>query len=245
MKTAILTLLLAIKLTVAFNQTNTFPSSGSVGIGTTSPSSILEISEEINAPTQIRVRNHSLSSNARAGYSLWNGPTNGDVFAFLLNGKNYTGVAGWDNRLSIQAGSGIANGIVFYAAQGGIQFSTTGTNNPDIYVAPNGNIGFSTKNPSSKLSVNGNVESKEIQVKATIADYVFADDYSLMSLEALEAFIKKNKHLPNVYSEKDQIANNGNIPLGEVTMSLLEKIEELTLHVIELNKKIKELEAKK
>lgn len=242
MKTHILTFLFAFKLSFVFSQTNSFPSSGSVGIGTTSPSSILEVLGEVDAPTQIKVINQSLESNARAGYSLWNGTGTGDYFAFLLNGKNYTGVPGWANRLTIQSGSQVLNGVLFYANQGGIQFSTSGTNNPDIFIAPNGNVGFSTSNPASKLSVNGNVESKEIQVKATIADYVFKDGYDLMSLEEVEQFIIENKHLPNMYSEKNQIENNGNIPLGQITMSLLEKIEELTLHVIELNKRISLIE---
>ena len=230
--------------TVILSQTNTFPASGNIGIGTLAPREELTIESNQNGINSLLIRNNSTGTSARTGVSFYNGSGNGDYFSFLLNGKNYNGVSGWSNRLTVQSGSTVSNGIVFYANKGGIQFSTSGTNNPDIYVAPNGNVGFSTSNPASKLSVNGNVESKEIQVKATIADYVFKENYNLMSLEEIENFIIENKHLPNVFSEKDQISNNGNIPLGQVTMSLLEKIEELTLHVIELNKRIKDLEIK-
>lgn len=108
-------------------------------------------------------------------------------------------------------------------------------------IANNGNIGIGTDNPASKLSVNGRVESTEVQVKATIADYVFDDKYSLRSIEDLDKFIKENKHLPNVYSAKDQVENRGFIPLGEISMNMLEKIEELTLYIIQMNKEIKKL----
>jgi hypothetical protein len=231
-------------INVTNSQSNTFPATGNVGIGTTAPSTIFEVVDNKDASNYIKVRNESSGVNARVGYLLYNGSGVGDYFAFVLNGKNYNGVPGWADRVITGSGSSVTNGLVLYATTGGIQMSASGANNPDIYVSSNGNVGFNTRNPSSKLSVNGNVESKEIQVKATIADYVFADDYKIMPLEEVESFINENKHLPNVFSEKDQIANNGNIPLGQVTMSLLEKIEELTLYIIDLNKRIKELENK-
>jgi len=113
----------------------------------------------------------------------------------------------------------------------------------ELTVDRNGNIGVGTDNPQAKLSVNGKMESEEVQVKQDIADYVFKADYDLISLEDLESFIKSNGHLPNVQNEKNVNDNRGLINLGELTVSVLEKVEELTLHVIELNKRIKTLEA--
>jgi len=71
-------------------------------------------------------------------------------------------------------------------------------------------------------------------------DHVFAQDYKLMSLSELEQFIKKNKHLPEIPSEKE-VKENG-INLGEMQGKLLLKIEELTLYIIEQEKQMKEMQ---
>ncbi|RDB06285.1 hypothetical protein DVG78_08450 [Runella aurantiaca] len=75
------------------------------------------------------------------------------------------------------------------------------------------------------------------------ADYVFEPSYKLMPLEEVEKFTKENRHLPNVPSA-DEIVKDG-LDVSKTSKMFMEKIEELTLHVIELNKRIKELEAKK
>lgn len=71
------------------------------------------------------------------------------------------------------------------------------------------------------------------------ADYVFAPDYKLAPLEEVETFIKANNHLPNVPSA-DEMANNG-LDVSKTSAKLMEKIEELTLYMIELNKEVKAL----
>lgn len=71
-------------------------------------------------------------------------------------------------------------------------------------------------------------------------DYVFDNDYKLMSLSELEQFIKTKKHLPEIPSEKE-VKENG-INLGEMQGKLLLKIEELTLYIIEQEKQLKELQ---
>ncbi|MCA0234366.1 MAG: hypothetical protein LCH91_28175 [Bacteroidetes bacterium] len=73
------------------------------------------------------------------------------------------------------------------------------------------------------------------------ADYVFAPDYKLAPLEDVETFIKANNHLPNVPSA-DEMANNG-LDVSKTSAKLMEKIEELTLYVIELNKQVKALQS--
>ena len=75
------------------------------------------------------------------------------------------------------------------------------------------------------------------------ADYVFEPTYKLMPLEEVENYTKANKHLPNVPSA-DEITKEG-IDVAKVSKMFMEKIEELTLHIIELNKRLKELEGKK
>ena len=70
-------------------------------------------------------------------------------------------------------------------------------------------------------------------------DYVFEPEYNLLSLEETEAFIKKHQHLPELPSAKEIEANG--VQLGEMNRLLLQKIEELTLHLIEQQKLNKEL----
>jgi len=71
------------------------------------------------------------------------------------------------------------------------------------------------------------------------ADYVFNDNYALMPLEDVEKFIQKEKHLPNVPSEAELIETG--LDLEEMNTILMEKVEELTLYLIEQNKQVKEL----
>ncbi|MCL2130833.1 MAG: hypothetical protein FWH36_00030 [Lentimicrobiaceae bacterium] len=71
-------------------------------------------------------------------------------------------------------------------------------------------------------------------------DHVFAQDYKLMSLPELEMFIKTNKHLPEIPSEKEVMENG--LDLGEISGKLLLKIEELTLYIIEQEKQMKEMQ---
>ncbi len=90
---------------------------------------------------------------------------------------------------------------------------------------------------------NGNVRATEVRVKTPIfPDYVFNTEYKLMSLYDLEKYIDVNNHLPNI-PNADEIITNG-LELRSMQVKQMEKIEELTLYIIELNKKIEALEAK-
>jgi len=97
--------------------------------------------------------------------------------------------------------------------------------------------GTSTYKPRLTIDAStGTVTVKGIVVNSNWADYVFNEDYKLMSLDETESFIKINKHLPGVVPAKDVIENGAN--LGETQVQLLEKIEELTLHMIQMNKEM-------
>lgn len=94
---------------------------------------------------------------------------------------------------------------------------------------------------NGNMKLNGKITAKEIEVKFEVwPDFVFADDFDLMSLHEVESFIKQNRHLPGVPSEAEVMQNG--VGLGEVSTILLQKVEELTLHIIELNRRIEELE---
>jgi hypothetical protein len=73
------------------------------------------------------------------------------------------------------------------------------------------------------------------------ADFVFEEDYELRSIEELERFVKTNLHLPEIAPAKNMEENG--VLQGEMNQKLLQKIEELTLYIIEQNK-INKLQAK-
>lgn len=110
-------------------------------------------------------------------------------------------------------------------------------------IRDDGNIGIGTDNPTRKLSVNGTVLAKEVIVSTASGywpDYVFEEGYKLMPLKEVENFIKTNGHLPNV-PPASEIQESGQ-SLGEIQIKQMEKIEELTLHLIEKDRQITELQ---
>ncbi|WP_187290734.1 hypothetical protein [Pedobacter heparinus] len=104
-----------------------------------------------------------------------------------------------------------------------------------------GDIGIGTVDTKGyKLAVNGNIRAKEVKVEtANWPDYVFTKDYQLPTLQQTENHIKEKGHLPGIPSAAEVKANG--IDLGEMNAKLLQKIEELTLHLIEMKKEITEL----
>jgi hypothetical protein len=98
-----------------------------------------------------------------------------------------------------------------------------------------GNVGIGTTTPGVKLDVNGTIHAREVKVDLNFpADYVFKPDYKLMSLKEVEQFIKTNSHLPEIPSAIE-IKENG-LNMGDMQNKLLQKIEEMTLYMIEQNK---------
>ncbi len=104
-----------------------------------------------------------------------------------------------------------------------------------------GKLGIGTVTPKEMLDVAGTIRAKEVKIEINAgADHVFNHDYDLKPLSEVEHFIKTNKHLPEVPSEKQMQAEGLNI--NEFQIKLLQKIEELTLYVIQQEKKNRELE---
>ena len=113
----------------------------------------------------------------------------------------------------------------------------------NIYHLGNVAIGRTDIPSGFNFAVDGKIISKEVKVSLDEwADFVFEPDYELMPLEKLESYINFNNHLPSFPSENKVIEEGLN--LGEMDAKLLQKIEELTLYLIEQNKRIKKLEKK-
>ena len=87
------------------------------------------------------------------------------------------------------------------------------------------------------------IKTDDINVNmSNVADYVFDENYNLKSLSEVESYVNEHKHLPGIPSAAE-IEQNG-VSLSKMSNMLLEKVEELTLHLIRLEKENAELKAK-
>ncbi|CAM4113002.1 hypothetical protein SAMN06265348_103295 [Pedobacter westerhofensis] len=159
--------------------------------------------------------------------------TNPVVYDGIQNPLPYHEVGGPDQSYKTIVDAYVNSGGL--SRQGTAYFSGTGKS----YFM--GNVGIGTTNPKEKLSVNGNIRAQEIKVEsANWPDFVFEKGYYLTTLAETEKYIMDNGHLAGLPKAADVKANG--INLGEVNKLLLQKIEELTLHLIQKDKEIKRLE---
>lgn len=120
--------------------------------------------------------------------------------------------------------------------------------NPSVYnkffvVSTDGKVGIKSPNPSYELEVNGTIKTKAVLVSNTgWADFVFKKDYRLRPLKEVESHIEQYSRLPEMPSESEVNANG--VDLAKMNVKLLQKIEELTLYIIQQEARISELENK-
>jgi hypothetical protein len=107
-----------------------------------------------------------------------------------------------------------------------------------------GSVGIGTLNTGDyKLAVEGTIGARKVKVtQQAWADYVFDGNYKRLSLSELENYIRINRHLPGIPTEAE-VKKDG-VDVGEMNKKLLEKIEELTLYLIELKKEVELLKKK-
>jgi hypothetical protein len=93
------------------------------------------------------------------------------------------------------------------------------------------------------LSVQGKIIAEEllVQLNESWPDYVFSDDYKLMNFEQLKSYINTNNHLPNIPSAEKM---KDGINVGEMNKLLTEKVEELTLYILQMHEEIEQLKKK-
>ncbi|WKN40698.1 hypothetical protein [Tunicatimonas pelagia] len=126
---------------------------------------------------------------------------------------------------------------------GGLMFQTfsNSTLHTRMYIKSNGYVGINTSNPSARLTVAGDIHAREVRVTTNAgADFVFEDGYQLRPLSEVEEFVTKNKHLPEIAPAAEMVEVGVNT--GKFQIQLLQKIEELTMYVIEQERRIKALE---
>jgi hypothetical protein len=122
-------------------------------------------------------------------------------------------------------------------------FNFKNANGTLVSINAGGNVGIGTTSPGNyKLAVEGTIGARRVKVTKEMpwADFVFRSDYKLPTLAQVEAFIMTDKHLPGIPTEKE--VDQHGIDLGDMNTRLLQKVEELTLYLIEQNKKITTLE---
>jgi hypothetical protein len=203
----------------------TIKNTGFVGIGTTTPSDKLCVAGGISKLTLSGI-DGVYDNILKFGYK-------GDLESGTININRWHGI-----DATITAGAASANKMKFRLYGGGTSCAAP----IDVMTLQgDGYVGIGTTRPDAMLTVNGTIHAKEVTVNLDIlADYVFKPTYKLMPLHEVEQFVNVNSHLPEMPSAAE-VTKNG-LSIGEMQNKLLKKIEELTLYVIEQDKKIERLE---
>ncbi len=226
---------------------------GKVGIGTSTPSTLLNVytTASGNAEYPIFQVERPFTGTGNVALLYAKNSASGDLYFFglkrLASGQHegvqsiYNAATNtWRAFAAINAATGkfeVRGGVTNY------EFLNSG----NILMNMNGAVGIAmgtTAIPSNtKLAVGGKVVCKEVEVTLTgLPDFVFNDNYKLRSLYEVESFVKENKHLPDVPCEAEVVANGMNV--GQMNATLLQKIEELTLYMISLQKENDALKAR-
>ncbi len=197
---------------------------GKLGVGTTTPQEMLHVNGAIRG-----------------------GGTNGEV---ILKGNNGTVTIGATdtqtmtfvtdkNKFSFNKPINSRSGIYDTWSSTSMLLKTNGITRMTI-LNDNGNVGIGVTSPQYKLDVAGTIRAQEIIVETTGADFVFAEDYQLRPLSEVKTFIQENKHLPEIKSAQEMQENG--VSVSELQTQLLQKIEELTLYILQQEEKIKQQE---
>ena len=226
---------------------------GEMGIGTSTPETGFHLHNAsgitMSSTSHTRKASFNVASSG-LGFSFYNGSSWSNDALFLSSTGNfgvgtnspYTGVhvantTSWGTAIWLDA-TGTTGGTNWtiqstsdaHSLGGGrlvISDETNGQNKLAVFTSDGSNPA------NNKFSVNGKIAAKEVQVSLTqFPDYVFADNYDLMPMEDLQAYIDENNHLPNVPSEQEVVANG--MQVGQMSVIMMEKIEELTLYMLQL-----------
>lgn len=229
------------------NRKMTLTAEGKLGVGTETPETTIHV--ETPGVTGSGERLMKLTvSDASQDYLQFNNATGANnQFIPVVKGYHTS-----DNRTALYLSGEIAPGndagnspvMIFDARVTGAAVTTrpafawTTYSQTRMTMLANGYVGIGRTNPNYQLDVNGSINASSYYNDGTSQwpDYVFKDEYELATLEEVEKHIEEHGHLENIPSEKEVLENGYN--MGELDTKLLEKVEELTLYLIEVNKKL-------
>lgn len=211
---------------------------GNVGIGTPAPQAKFDVGAFIDNEQLGSILGRLTEGNT-TGTGTFLGVKGYGTQSYNYNGKgfaiehNFYGVT--NSSINFFRGSGMSGGFISF---------NTNENSEKMRINANGNVSIGTVDPDptgALLTVKGKIHAQEvlIDLNSPLADYVFSSEYKLMPLFEVEKFVKLNRHLPEIPSAAD-VKENG-LNMGEMQNKLLQKIEELTLYVIEQQKQIDSL----
>jgi len=198
-------------------------SAGNVGIGTVETGSY-----KLNVAGRMGTQEIWVSGNGVQNVALINNLTPGAWNPLTQPGDN---MLLWKGSNADQADAG------------GLVIAPWSNSNNGIRISSQGNVSIGTSTSNTyKLAVEGKIAARGVKVTlAGFADYVFDSTYQLRPLASLQQYINQNKHLPGIPSA-EEVKKDGGVELGEMNVKLLEKIEELTLYVIELKKENEQMQ---
>jgi hypothetical protein len=219
------------------NSGNTYVTSGNVGIGMETPGTNLDIynsQDTSGLASVLRLESYTNTSNEGPGID----------FVSRWIGAYPNWVVGRIGSIYDTSGGSNRGALVFYTNNDNNANEGISGTSEKMRILGNGNVGIGTTNPGSyKLAVEGKIGAREVVVtEASWADHVFEESYNLPSLNNVESYIKENKHLPDIPSAKE-VEEEG-LSIAEMMKKQMQKIEELMLYVIQLQKKNNELEAR-
>lgn len=208
---------------------------GNVGVGTTTPKASVEISKySPNAQGPVlELTNTGANPGATSEiyFSTYNRPVYQDPAAKIKVSDNgqYGGSFYFDTKGPVSVNNQVQYSLI----------------NRMYIDAASGYVGIGTTSPDANLAVNGNIHARSVNIDLNVPtnlvpDYVFKKDYHLQSLSDLKRYVDVHSHLPEVPSAKE-IEKNG-INVLDMNLKLLKKVEELTLYIVEQDKRIKRLE---
>ena len=211
----------------------TLSTNGNVGIGTTLPATALHVKSPgttISTFESINAGNFAfIGLKNAAGQNAFIGNDSAGTLHFQTPGRDFS------SKLVIDSYGKVGIGTTSPSANLDVRGDVVVSNRVAINAPINSNY---------QLTVGGTIKAEDMILNLeNWADYVFEKNYPLLPIKDVDTFIKINKHLPGVPSEKE--LKKSGLSLAKMQVIQMQKIEELTLYIIQLESRIKALEEAK